>query len=76
MEAVASKAKWCSRGVSRKGSVRQWYPASADDLSKPKGQGKSMFSVMVLADRSEIAEDCSSGATYIEMDSRALLGFW
>ena len=35
-----------------------------------------MLFTVVIADRSEIAEDCSTGATYVEMDSMALIGFW
>jgi len=34
-----------------------------------------MLFIVVIADRSEIAEDCSTGATYVEMDSMALIGF-
>jgi hypothetical protein len=34
-----------------------------------------MLLTMVTADRSEIAEDCSTGATYVEIGNIALLGF-
>jgi hypothetical protein len=32
--------------------------------------------VMLFADGSEIAEDCSTGAAYVEMGGMALFGFW
>jgi hypothetical protein len=35
-----------------------------------------MIETMVIADRPEIAEDCSTGATYVEMGSMALFDLW